>query len=703
ALEGQTGSYYLDRANHTGTQLAVTISDFVPEARNTISVEQDSQQYLQYDSSSGVFTVTPAGVIDVTVDNTWPTMQEWIDNEYVGNESSYQEGDILVLAAANPSESWVRNGTNPSGTAGAGINDWTQLNNDVSDSEIRALFSATLPLEYNNVTGNYSILQSGVSQDGYLSTTDWNIFNDKQGVLTAGDGIDITLDTISLDIAAYTAPAGISMAAASGNNWQLSSDTLIHLETPVAEIKPLATGSDATLKLTPTGTTNVTAIDFYTSADTLSARIFNDENAGILTMTSLGMDLNIQGVGGLVDIQSTTGTVQIQNVSYPDASTGSNGDVLVYDGGGNLSFQNFGGGLTGGDGIDITSSTISVDLSPNGSLSFLSGQLRVDPSIAGSGLTMTTGILSVDYIDLSTSVTGILGVGNGGTGLDSSSASNGQLLIGNGLGYSLSTLTTGSAIDITNGVGSITIDVTANGINITHIDYGVTGNQVNASSIPIIDTAGNYTATNVEDALAEVKDDINNIDLAASNITYDNSVSGLTATDVQTAIDEVEQRVDVNDAKVSADGLVSTHSDVDTTGVSDGDILVYNNAASEWQSVDPSTIGVKRSWTISAGTSNNNVTNRYLNWTAGAHNVSPYIIPLNSTVKYITAGTRISETWTAEVRVNGSVVASLSISGADSGVSTEQSVDVNAGDKITFYCNGNQINRPSMSVLFDER
>ena len=50
-------------------------------------------------------------------------------------------------------------------------------------------------------------------------------------------------------------------------------------------------------------------------------------------------------------------------------------------------------------------------------------------------------------------------VANGGTGL-SSTPSNGQVLIGNGSGYTLSTLTDGTGINITEGVGTITISNT---------------------------------------------------------------------------------------------------------------------------------------------------------------------------------------------------------------------------------------------------
>jgi len=52
--------------------------------------------------------------------------------------------------------------------------------------------------------------------------------------------------------------------------------------------------------------------------------------------------------------------------------------------------------------------------------------------------------------------TGILPVTSGGTGLDTI-PTNGQLLIGNGTGYSLNTLGVGAGISVTNGVGTITL------------------------------------------------------------------------------------------------------------------------------------------------------------------------------------------------------------------------------------------------------
>lgn len=59
-----------------------------------------------------------------------------------------------------------------------------------------------------------------------------------------------------------------------------------------------------------------------------------------------------------------------------------------------------------------------------------------------------------------------VGVGKGGTGL-TTTPTNGQLLIGNGSGYTLATLTQGSGISITNAAGTITIASTGGGLTLT--------------------------------------------------------------------------------------------------------------------------------------------------------------------------------------------------------------------------------------------
>lgn len=81
-------------------------------------------------------------------------------------------------------------------------------------------------------------------------------------------------------------------------------------------------------------------------------------------------------------------------------------------------------------------------------------------SVQGSGVVhVINGVVQspATPVTLSSSdVIGVLPVSNGGTGL-SSAPSNGQLLIGNGTGFTETTLTAGSGISVTNGSGIISL------------------------------------------------------------------------------------------------------------------------------------------------------------------------------------------------------------------------------------------------------
>jgi hypothetical protein len=68
---------------------------------------------------------------------------------------------------------------------------------------------------------------------------------------------------------------------------------------------------------------------------------------------------------------------------------------------------------------------------------------------------------------------GVINPVNGGTGVNAT-PTNGQMLIGNGTGYTLNTLTEGTGIDVTNGVGSVEVKVANTGV--TAGSYGTASN-----------------------------------------------------------------------------------------------------------------------------------------------------------------------------------------------------------------------------------
>jgi len=106
-------------------------------------------------------------------------------------------------------------------------------------------------------------------------------------------------------------------------------------------------------------------------------------------------------------------------------------------------------------------------------------------------------------LPLSTGVTGTLPVANGGTG--QTSYTDGQLLIGNSTGNTLTkaTLTAGSGVTITNGSGAITIAAAGGGVKTTSYTMTASGlNRLTAdmAGVVIIDNTNNRSAIYLPDA-----------------------------------------------------------------------------------------------------------------------------------------------------------------------------------------------------------
>jgi hypothetical protein len=94
--------------------------------------------------------------------------------------------------------------------------------------------SASAPLSYSNTTGAFSISQANTSTDGYLSSFDWNTFNNKQIALTLGNltssditvtggtgavvgaGATMTLATVNTNVGAYGTSTSVPTITVNG-------------------------------------------------------------------------------------------------------------------------------------------------------------------------------------------------------------------------------------------------------------------------------------------------------------------------------------------------------------------------------------------------------------------------------------------------------------------------------------------------------
>ena len=214
---------------------------------------------------------------------------------------------------------------------------------------------------------------------------------------------------------------------------------------------------------------------------------------------SNGLGIKINGSGTFQigsGLLSTAGNVNVGSVLNVASTINANGGTIATD---DTTFNlidttattiNFGGAATNIQiGGSTGTTTINNDLSLQGGLT-ISNSLTVGSSLVVQDTAGVAELKNIDAIDATTEATiesAIDTLGNltsasslstigtvttgtwnattierqyGGTGINTSSLSNGQLLIGSSTGFATSTLSSSTGISITNGASSITINNT---------------------------------------------------------------------------------------------------------------------------------------------------------------------------------------------------------------------------------------------------
>ena len=160
-------------------------------------------------------------------------------------------------------------------------------------------------------------------------------------------------------------------------------------------------------------------------------------------INSTASTLNIGGAATSLNLGSTSGTTTIRNnFSLTGDLTISGGDLTV----GSTNVISDSGGSCSLKGIDSIDATTEATI--EGAIDTL------------SNLTSASSLSTIGTISTGTWTASIINRAYGGTGINTSSISNGQLLIGSSSGFSLANISAGNGISVSNGANSISISNT---------------------------------------------------------------------------------------------------------------------------------------------------------------------------------------------------------------------------------------------------
>lgn len=668
SVNGQSGTVILDlndladvntsgvASNHVLTHNGI---NWVTDLRPRLKIHPDSQNYMNFNSTTGELYLERLAITDVTVNTTATSSESYFSNPT--HCASYQEGDTVVFTGVlTGTEIWMH-----SGGSTLTIADYVMLENpNASDPYIRNLLSEQYPITYNNVTGVIGITQSGTASDGYLSMANFNYFNNKVDTVNGKVGTVIltTSDIVEGTNKYYCAEcAYLDFHGATGINYDNTTGTFW------ANINDSATGGSGS-------------------------------DTSLWSAGKIYQEILLSGSGAVDSINGLTGsvTLNLNDINDVDTSGSTSGHILSYNGtnwvstSGNVTGAGTPGYLATWNTSSRLSTSIIRDNGTNvaiGATADSSKKLLID----SNGTRTNTGITTV--------YTGTFD-------------SYGILLQGSGTStrkkYGISVQIYGG----TQNIGILGAAVSIPVLYPDNYDIGVLGGSLNTNrgNIGVVgittentkgdNIAGYFEASNGGTGSSYVLKLIDGNESNGRVLTSDangfaswqDPIFGTGASSSVTSVNGYTGLVNLN---------INDLADVDTITATPSTDYLLRWDGSNWSPISPNLV-TKKTWTWGASSNSENATDSYLyKYDNTPTNISPYVSFNNCKILNMSASTNVDETWIAEARINGVPAATMSISATTSAWDSFN-ISVNAGDKITLYCNGTSIDTPSIEILLQE-
>ncbi len=385
-------------------------------------------------------------------------------------------GQVLTLASGVPS--WAT-------PAGTGI---TSLNGLTGATQTFAIGTTGTDFGISSAgtTHTFNLPSASAANRGLLTSADWTMFNSKgSGTVTTASVISangfsgtVATPTTTPAITLTTSVTGLIKgngtalsAATSGTDYSAGTSALatgiLKSTTTTGALSIAVAGDFPTLNQSTTGTAaNVTGTVAVANGGTGQTTytdgqlLIGNSTGNTLNKATLtaGSGISITNGSGSITIAATAGGAPV-GATYitqtPDATLTSEQALNALSTG--LMQVTTGTGIVSSVTTSLGVAGLLSDETGSGALVFGSSPTIVTPTIASftnatHNHTNAAGGGQLTDAALSAAV----GTAKGGTGL-TTTPTNGQLLIGNGAGYTLSTLTAGNGINITNGAGSVTV------------------------------------------------------------------------------------------------------------------------------------------------------------------------------------------------------------------------------------------------------